>query len=151
MKLKIDYKKLIFYIAVPLILGTIVGLITNKGYDDMIMPFFAPPGIVFPIVWGILYTLMGISRYIIYEDGNADSCVKLYNIQLILNLLWSFIFFTFKWYFVAFIWIIILVYFVIKMLLCFYKVNKASAYLQIPYLLWLSFATILTLAVVILN
>ena len=149
--MKINYKKLAFYIAVPLVLGTIVGLITNKGYNDMIMPFFAPPGIVFPIVWAILYTLMGISRYMVYENGNPDGCVKLYNIQLVLNLLWSFIFFTFKWYFVAFLWIILLVYFVIKMMLCFYKVNKASAYLQIPYLLWISFATILTLAVTILN
>ena len=146
-----NFKKLALYIAVPLALGTIVGLITNKGYDDMITPFFAPPGIVFPIAWTILYILMGISRYIIYENGNFKECVKLYDIQLSLNLLWSFVFFTFKWYFIAFLWLIILVYFVIKMTMCFYKVNKTSAYLQIPYLLWLSFATVLSLAVTILN
>ncbi len=146
-----NIKKLIFYIAVPLVCGTIVGLLTSKGYQDMIMPFFAPPGIVFPIVWSILYVLMGISRYLIYDNGNSQECVNLYNIQLVFNLLWSFIFFSFKWYFVAFLWLIILLYLVVKMVLCFYKVNKVSAYLQIPYILWLSFASVLNIAVFILN
>ncbi len=146
-----NIKKIVFYIAIPLVLGTFVGLLTNEGYNDMVMPFFAPPGIVFPIVWSILYILMGISRYIIYDNGNDEECIKLYNTQLVFNLLWSFIFFTFKWYFVAFLWLLILLYLVIKMILSFYKVNKTSAYLQIPYVLWLSFASVLNIAVFILN
>ena len=144
-------KKLLFYILVPVILGGIVGLLNNFNSQDIIMPFFTPPGIVFPIVWTILYILMGISRYMIYLNGDNEKAVKLYNTQLIFNLLWSFIFFTFKWYVIAFIWILLLIYFVIKMILEFYKYSKTSAYLQLPYLLWLSYATILNLAVVILN
>lgn len=142
--MKIDYKKLIISILIPLVLGTIVGLITNSGYKDMIQPSFAPSGIVFPIVWAILYILMGISNYL--EPYNMY-----YYPQLIVNLLWSFIFFTFKLYFIAFIWIIVLIILVILMIVEYFKSNKISAYLQIPYLLWLVFAAVLNYAIFTLN
>ena len=142
--MNIDYKKLIKSILIPLVLGTIVGLITNSGYKDMIQPSFAPPGIVFPIVWGILYILMGISNYLVSNN-------KYYYPQLVLNLLWSFIFFTFKLYLLAFVWILVLIVFVILMILDYYKENKVSAYIQVPYLFWLIFAAFLCFSVFRLN
>ena len=143
--MKINYKRLIIFVLVPVLLGTLVGLLTSVNTDvDSIIPKW-----IFPVVWTILYVLMGVSSYLVYEkDGEVP---RIYIIQLIFNLLWSFVFFTFKWYFIAFLWILVLIYFVIRMVIEFYKYSRFSAYLQIPYLLWLSFATILNLAVVILN
>lgn len=151
--LKINYKRLATYILVPLVLGTIVGFITSSfgGYKGMIMPKFAPPGILFPIVWSILYILMGISRYIVERNGNDFDSVKIYNLQLFTNLVWSFFFFTFRWYLFSFIWILLLIVLVGIMIYKFFKISKISAYLQIPYLLWITFAAILNFSVYLLN
>ena len=148
--MNINYKKLIKSILIPLVLGGLVALLTKPGtnYKEIIQPSFAPPGIVFPIAWSILYILMGISSYLVDGDEKA---IKLYNYQLILNLLWSFVFFTFKLYLLSFIWIIVLIILVLLMIKEFYKINKTSAYLQIPYLLWLIFASILSYAIFKLN
>ena len=96
--MKIDWKKLILYILTPLLLGSLVGFLSGnfKGYDDIIIPSFAPPKILFPIVWSILYILMGVSRYIIKQNGEDKDAVRIYNIQLTINLLWSFFFFLFN-------------------------------------------------------
>ena len=153
--MKINIRKLIVYILIPVILGGIVGLLTGAGsnYNDLIQPDFAPPSIVFPIVWTILYILMGISSYIISETRSyeKEDALFLYIIQLIFNLLWSFVFFTFGWYLLAFIWILVLIALVVLMIRKFYFISKISAYLQIPYLLWLVFASILNLSIFILN
>ena len=153
--MKIDIKKLAISILIPLILGTVVGLLTgsNGGYDSFIKPIFAPPAILFPIVWSILYVVMGISSYMIYEsnDVKAKESLKIYAIQLIINLLWSFIFFTFKLYLLAFIWIIILIIVVALMIKKFYEISKTSALIEIPYLLWLVFASILNFSIFLLN
>ena len=134
--MKIDYKRLLKNIAIPLICGVIVAFLTKPGtnYKEMIQPSFAPPGVLFPIVWSILYILMGISYYMV--EGNQKAST-LYYYQLIFNLLWSFIFFTFKLYLLSFIWIIALIIFVLLMVKEFYYINKTSAYIQIPYIIWL--------------
>ena len=95
--MKIDYKKLIVFILVPLSLGALVGILTtpNSNIDSLLPP------IVFPIVWSILYILMGVSSYLVYEETNEIP--KIYIIQLIFNLLWSFVFFKFKLFTLAFI------------------------------------------------
>ena len=151
--MKIDFKKLLIYILIPVGLGTIVGLLTNNSYNDMIQPSFAPPGIIFPIVWSILYTLMGISAYIVDRSGsyNSKEAMTVYYIQLAINLLWSFIFFTFKAYLLGFIWILLLIILVVCMIKRFYEINKVSGLIQIPYLIWLVFAAILNLSIFILN
>lgn len=135
--MKIDYKRLIINILVPLGLGAIVGLLTtSKNSIDSIIP-----GWIFPIVWTILYILMGISSYLIQEEtGNVS---RIYVVQLIVNLLWSFIFFNFRAYTLAFIWILLLIGLVIIMIKEFLKVNKLAGYLQIPYVIWLFIALIL--------
>lgn len=135
--MKIDYKKLIINILVPIVLGAIVGLLTtSKNSVDSIIP-----GWIFPIVWTVLYILMGISSYLIQEEtGNVS---RIYVVQLIVNLLWSFIFFNFRAYTLSFIWILLLIGLVIVMIKEFLKVNKLAGYLQIPYAIWLFIALIL--------
>ena len=144
-----------FYIFLPIILGSIVGCLIsgNIDYPTLLKPPFSPPKILFPIVWSIIYLLMGISYYILkknyYTDTFKESLV--YYTQLIVNLLWSIIFFTLKWRFVSVIWIILLDFLVIKMISLFYKKEKVSAYLNILYLIWILFATYLTIGIYILN
>lgn len=149
--MKIDYKKLIIYILIPLILGSIIGLLTSGNYNEIIMPKFTPPKILFPIVWSILYISMGISRYIIDSKEHNHSAITIYRIGLIVNLVWPFLFFNFKWYLFSFLWIILLITLVTIMIIKFLKLSKISGLLQIPYLLWLIFASILNFAVYTLN
>lgn len=141
-----------FPIFLPIIIGGIVGIIISKSinYDNLVKPPLAPPSILFPIAWTIIYLLMGISYYIVKDDLSPKE-KKLYYIQLTVNALWSIIFFTFKWYLLSVLWIILLDILVIAMIITFYKKNKISAYLQIPYLLWLLFATYLNIGIYVLN
>ena len=151
---KVNYKLLAVCILVPLILGTIAGLSSSSfiSYKEIIKPSFAPPGFIFPIVWTILYILMGISSYLILTDKNKnDKAIKIYIIQLVINIIWPILFFGLKWYFVSFAWLLLLIYAVLQMILEFYPINKAASLLQLPYLLWIIFAGILNLWIYFLN
>lgn len=150
---KINYKKLLISILIPVFLSLIIGLIIKdyNDYNNLIKPFFAPPGILFPIIWTILYILMGVSAYIIYNQTKNIKDLTIYLIQLIINLFWSALFFIFKLRFLAFIWILFLIILVIIMIYQFYKISKLAAYLQFPYLIWIIFATVLNLAIFLLN
>ena len=136
---KNDYKKLALYIAIPLVLGVIVGLITMKASLSYNGPV---PRWIFPIAWSILYVLMGISSYFISDNKNL---LNIYKINLIVNLLWPIIFFLFKLKVLAFFWILILILIVGYMIYKFYQENKLSSYLLTPYILWLVFASVLNL------
>ena len=137
--MKINYKRLIIFVLVPVLLGALVGLLTSVNSDiDSIIPAW-----IFPVVWTILYILMGISSYLIYEK--EDEVPIIYTIQLIFNLLWSFVFFKFKWFTFAFIWIIVLFFLVIRMIKEFRTIDKRAGNLQIPYAIWLIIAAILNL------
>ena len=153
--MKIDYKSLLLNILIPVLLGSLVGFITSpsSSYSDLIQPSFAPPGIVFPIVWTILYTLMGISSYLIYTKENIgrEQALATYGYQLIVNFLWPVFFFNFQWYFFSFLWLVLLWILVAKMILEFGEISKAAALMNIPYLLWLSFAGYLNLGIWLLN
>lgn len=152
---RIDYKSLLLNIFIPLFLGSFVGFLTASfnNYYDLVQPFFAPPSIVFPIVWTILYILMGISSYLIIKSNSykKNDALFIYGIQLVINLVWSIWFFVFRFYLLSFIWILLLISFVLIMIKKFYNINKISAYLQIPYFIWLIFAGILNLFVYFLN
>ena len=144
----------LLYILTPLIGGSIVGLIINKSIDDnyLVNPPLSPPSYLFPIVWSILYLLIGISYYIYRKNNNDNSLtIKLYYIQLILNYLWSIIFFTLKLRTLAVIWIIVLAITIIYLMIRFYKEERTSFYLFIPYILWVLFATYLNIGIVVLN
>ena len=147
-----NLKPLIFSIGLPLLLGVISAFISNMDtYNEINKPFLSPPSIVFPIVWTILYTLMGISKYLISKENNNETASLIYYIQLVINVIWPVIFFNLREYLVALAWIIILIIFVITMIIEFRKLNQTAAYLQIPYLVWLLFATYLNYQVHILN
>ena len=152
---KINWKSLIISILIPVVIGSLVGLITSGSNDfkSLVKPDFAPPGILFPIVWTILYTLMGISIYLIKESSSIfkDDSIVIYVVQLIVNYLWSFFFFLFNLRLFSFFWIILLIVLVLIMIIKFFKVNKIASYLQIPYLLWLLFAAFLNLSIYFLN
>lgn len=141
-------KKLIKNILIPVIMGSVIGLIISPfmNYQDLNKPPLSPPGIIFPIIWTILYIIMGYSFYKQNEQNKT-----IYYTQLIVNGLWSIIFFVFKWYLLATIWIILLIILVIIMIKNFYKENKLSGLINIPYLLWLLFALYLSFSVYLLN
>lgn len=141
-------------ILIPLILGGIVGFIISGStyYNSLIQPELAPPAILFPIVWTILYFLMGLSYGIITIYSDLDSDVKtIYYSQLIVNLIWPIIFFVMKNRLLALIWIILLLILIIIMIVKFYKKNKVASLIQIPYLLWTIFATYLNFSIYLLN
>ena len=121
-------------------------------YNDLIKPILSPPGIVFPIAWTIIYLLIGISYMLLKEKGEvAKETKQLYYSQLVFNYLWTFIFFVFKLRLLSVLWIIILDILVIIMTYQFYKQNKISGILLIPYVLWLLFATYLNISIYFLN
>ena len=163
MNKKINVIKLIVAIAIPLAVGMLSSFITKDAtmsFNAMKKPPLAPPGILFPIAWTILYILMGISSYIIYVyDAKNDTsslnlknkCLSLYAIQLIFNFFWSIIFFKFKLYIFAFAWLIILWILVFKLMWESKKISKVVSYLLIPYLAWMAFAAYLNIGVAILN
>ena len=137
-----------------MVLGGIVGFIISGStdYNSLIQPELAPPAILFPIVWTILYFLMGLSYGIITIYSDLDSDVKtIYYSQLIVNLIWPIIFFVMKNRLLALIWIILLLILIIIMIIKFYKKNKVASLIQIPYLLWTIFATYLNFSIYLLN
>lgn len=141
-------------IIIPIVLGGIVGLITSKAmnYSMLNKPPLSPPGFIFPIVWTILYILMGISYGILDSREYIDFDIKsIYFAQLIVNLLWPILFFVFKWRLFAFIWILLLISLVINMIIKFYQKDRVAGLLQIPYLIWLVFAGYLNLFIYFLN
>ena len=141
-------------ILLPVLIGALVGIITSGSMDYNMLqkPPLAPPSAVFPIVWTILYILMGISYGILKVNNQTDEEIDwIYYIQLAINALWSIIFFNFKWRLFAFVWIILLAVAIISMIRKFYNKNKIAGLLQIPYILWVIFATYLNFGFYILN
>ena len=124
-------------------------------FENIAKPALSPPAFIFPIVWTILYILMGISAAMIYKSDAPEeqkkSALGIYLIQLLVNFFWSIWYFKFDAYLLAFIWLVFLIRFVIVMIYRFYKINKTAGLLQIPYLLWLIFAGYLNLMIFLLN
>jgi len=150
--MKINKKSLIINILIPLAVGGIAALLTRDSmmlYANVRKPPLSPPAIVFPIVWTILYVLMGISAYIVMEKGGCDS--TLYSLQLFVNFLWPIFFFGFEAYLFAFVLLLVLIGLVVGMIVTFYRCDKLAGYLKIPYLVWLLFAGYLNLGVYLLN
>ena len=152
-------KPYVFGIAIALGVGGLSSLLTQDNmqiYEQINKPALAPPMILFPIVWGILFVLMGISSAIVYEKRETDKeasqeALKVYALQLAVNFFWTIIFFNMQAYLFAFIWLIVLWVLIILMIIKFKKISPTAAYLQIPYLLWVTFAGYLTLMIYLLN
>lgn len=149
-----NFKTYLKSILIPVIIGAIVGFTVSSytNYNYLVQPPLAPPCIAFPIVWFILYVLMGVSYGILESNSLTTPDINfIYYLQLFVNALWSFIFFIFEWRFFAFLWILLLIILVIIMIIKFYNKNKLAGLLQIPYLLWIIFASYLNLSIYLLN
>lgn len=154
--LKLQNKStLIISILIPLAVGGISALISGNmsTYSSLKQPVLSPPGFIFPIVWTILYILMGISSYIIYSSNSTEKpkALLLYGIQLFFNFCWSIIFFKYNLYLFAFIWLVALIGVIILMIRQFYSISPLAAYLQLPYLVWCIFAAYLNFSIFVLN
>jgi len=154
---------LVGLIVISQLAGIFSGMLSSSAssssfkatYSELNQPSFSPPSWVFGPVWAVLYTLMGISAYLVYKKGIKNPDVKaaliFFFIQLFLNFLWSIIFFGLNNPLLAFAEIVILWGFIMEMIISFKKVSSTAAYLQIPYILWASFAAILNFAIWIIN
>lgn len=152
----IKLKSLLINLLITLGGGAVIAFLTRDSmevYANVQQPPLAPPGVVFPIVWTILYTLMGISAYMITESNSKlkNKALTVYGIQLFLNFIWPLVFFNGQMFLFAFIILMALWIMVLWMIGIFYKINPISAFLQIPYALWLTFAAYLNLGVYLLN
>lgn len=156
--MKIDFKKLILNLAIPLAVGGLSALITKNSmemFSQIEKPPLSPPGWLFPVVWTILYVLMGVSAYIVQKTNGSktkkDSAIAVYTLQLIFNFFWSIIFFNLKAYLFAFLWLLVLWILVLWNVISFYKINKTAGLFMLPYLIWVTFAGYLNFGIFLLN
>jgi len=152
------YLKLAISILIPLAIGFLGSIATsgsvNTWYKTLNKPSFNPPSWVFGPVWTVLYILIGLSFYFVWTDNSGKqkkTAFIVYSFQLFFNLLWSFLFFGLRSPFAALIEIIALWIFIITNIIVFYKISNKAGLLLIPYLLWVTFATILNFSIYILN
>ena len=156
--MKIRWKELIIAIAIPLAVGGLSALFTRnsmQNFEQLTKPPLSPPGWLFPVVWTILYVLMGIASYLIYtakhSAGLSGNALLFYVIQLFFNFFWSIIFFNWEMYLLAFIWLLVLLVLIIVTTMKFYKISHLAAYLMLPYIIWVVFAGYLNLGIYLLN
>jgi len=152
------FLKILVAVSLPLLVGSIAGLATSPNikswYAYLQKPVFSPPNWIFGPMWSLLYILMGVGLYMIWESEKSDlrrRALIVFFVQLAFNFAWSFIFFEFRLIGVAFIEILLVWISVAAMIYTFYPVNKKAALLQIPYILWVTFASLLNGAVWALN
>ena len=151
-----NLKALIISILIPVGVGILAALLTRNSmdvYEKLVQPPLAPPSWVFPIVWTMLFILMGISAYLVYISDSfyRKSALKIYAAQLVVNFFWTIIFFSLEMYLFAFVWLLLLLVLIFFMIISFSSINKTAAYLQIPYLLWVFFAGYLNFGIHLLN
>jgi len=153
--MEINYFKLIVSIVACLLVGFIAGIWTassiSSWYNSLNKPSFNPPNWLFGPVWTMLYILMGISLYLVWNSNGSKTAIMFFVIQLVLNFLWSFMFFSLKNPLVAFVDIIILLVMIILTTIQFYPVSRTATGLMIPYILWVSFASVLNFSIYWLN
>ena len=154
--MKSSVKKFLIYLAVPLVIGAIAAFFIRDYvplYEDLKLPPFAPPSWLFPVVWTLLYILMGISSYIVGKSHSSmrTEALILYGIQLFLNFLWPLVFFIAQNYLLAFILLVLTGYVLLKMIREFNQIQPLAGKLQFPYFIWLLYAGYLNLAVYLMN
>lgn len=156
--LKINWKKLIIAIAIPLAAGGLAALLTFDGYqtfNQLDQPPLSPPAWLFPVVWTILYVLMGIASYLIWVAVTTyekrKSALLIYGVQLFFNFVWPMIFFNLNEYFFAFLWLVALWILIFITWQHFSKIDQIAGWLLVPYLAWVTFAGYLNLGIFLLN
>lgn len=151
-------KQFLICLAIPLLVGGLSALITRGGMDTfetINKPSLSPPGWLFPVVWTVLFILMGIASYLVLVSGKPqmeiNRALLIYGIQLIFNFFWSIFFFNFSLYLFSFIWLVLLWLLILATTVLFYRISKPAGYLMIPYLLWVTFAGYLNFQIYLLN
>ncbi len=145
----LNIKKIILSFILTFAIGNAPLLFVETSTKLLSTPKLTPPNWVFPIAWTIIYTLMAISLYIIWNKCNKIP--KIYLVQLIVNALWTIVFFGFQLRLLAFLIIILLIVLVSSMIIMFFLINKKAGYLNLPYLFWIIFAAYLNLGIYLLN
>lgn len=150
------YKDLIISIAIPLVIGGISFLCTMNSqgiYQELLLPKYAPSSSIFPIVWTVLYILMGIASYLIYRSNHDDrnKVLWIYGIQLAVNFVWPLLFFNLQSFLLATVCLLVLWAIVFIMLFNFFRIRSLAGYLIVPYILWISFALYLNFNIFLLN
>ena len=155
---KHTWKPYAFWIILSEAVGGRSGWLTYNGMEtykaEVAKPLLSPPSIVFPIVWGILFALMGIGAaciYLVSASRVRSRSLLLFMVQLVVNFFWRIIFFNLQAYGFAFLWLLLLWVLILLMILSFHKADRIAAWLQVPYLLWVAFAAYLNFGVWLLN
>ena len=153
-----DGVKLVISISVCIVAGIIGSVFTISSipvwYDTLNKPFFNPPGWLFAPVWAILYILMGIALFFIWKAPKVKKTnegLMLFGAQLVFNVIWTIVFFGFRSVIGGVLSIVILLILIVMTTLQFYRIDKRAAYLMLPYLLWVCFATMLNVSIYLLN
>lgn len=156
--MKINKKLLVICLVIPLAVGGIAALLTGGGMDTfetLNQPPLSPPGWLFPVVWTVLYILMGVASYLVLASGKSQDIVRqslvFYGVQLAFNFLWPILFFSLSAYLFAFIWLVVLWLLILVTTVQFYRIEKPAGYLLMPYLIWVAFAGYLNLGIYLLN
>ncbi len=147
---------LLFFLLLPILVGFIAGLLIRDNvpyYQTLNKPPFSPPAILFPIVWTLLYLLMGYSSYLIFLSPSAkkNAALSVYFLQLLCNFFWPLLFFNLQAYLTSFLWLVTLFLLVCYLCILFYEISHPAAYLLIPYVLWLVYAGYLNFGVYLFN
>ena len=150
------YKPILLQVGIALLAGGLASLLggdTAPLYERLVSPPLAPPGWVFPVVWSVLYVLMGIAAGLVVKSGDVDSrqALALYYLQLGLNVLWPLVFFRFEWITLAAVWLLLLTAAVYATWTRFREINPSAGWLLVPYLLWCLFALYLNIGFAVLN
>lgn len=146
-------------IAIPVAVGLLSAFMTRESmdiYSELNTPPLSPPSILFPIVWTVLYVLMGISSALVWinrgkDVKTADTAIGVYALSLAFNFAWSILFFNFRAFAFSFLWLIAFLILIILTVLLYRRISGLAAYLQIPYILWVAFAGYLNLGIWVLN
>lgn len=156
--LKLKLKRLIVCLALPLIIGGLSALLSGPGMElfaSLEQPPLSPPGWLFPVVWTLLYLMMGLASCLVLESGGErkqiSAALTLYGVQLAVNFFWSIFFFNMQLYLFSFFWLVLLWCLIFATLISFYRLSKPAGLLLVPYLMWVTFAGYLNLAIALLN
>jgi len=156
--LKLNRRLLLVCIAIPLTVGAISALLSResmKTFAALNKPPLSPPGWLFPVVWTLLFVLMGLASYFVLMSGQPQQTINrallLYGIQLGVNFFWSIFFFNLSLYLFSFIWLVLLWLLILATTLSFYRISPTAGFLMLPYLLWVTFAGYLNFGIYLLN
>lgn len=156
--MKIKWKQLLLCVAVPLAVGGLSAFLTRnamKEFPQLDQPPLSPPMWVFPVVWTILYVLMGLGSYLVWNGsdrrGERGKALWVYGVQLAFNFLWTIFFFNCGWYLFAFVWLVVLWGLILWTFLLFRRQSPLAGWTLVPYLAWVAFAGYLNFGIYLLN